>query len=89
VNGITSKNKVFLQLSWRKGAEDSRILGFKGLFSKSFILAIRILSFCSMIGTPLTGGNINRTFSSLRSKYLIRLVNMDVEITYTNSAQLS
>jgi hypothetical protein len=55
---------VLLQFSWRRGAEDSRIQGFKDLFSNSFILAIRILSFSSilagMLATALIGGNIKQ-----------------------------
>jgi hypothetical protein len=41
-----------------------RFQGFKGLFSNSFILAIRILSFFSilagMLATALVGGNIKQ-----------------------------
>jgi len=38
---------VLLQFSWRRGAKDSRGQGFKGLFSKDFISAVRTFpTFC-------------------------------------------
>jgi hypothetical protein len=40
--------EVFLQFGWRKGSKDSRIQGFKGLFSKDFISAFNILSIFAM-----------------------------------------
>jgi len=35
--------KVLLQFSWRRGSKDSRGQGFKGLFSKDFISALKTL----------------------------------------------
>ena len=39
---------VLLQFSWRRGAKDSRGLGFKGLFSKEFTIAFNILSILAL-----------------------------------------
>jgi hypothetical protein len=40
---------VLLQFNWRRGSKDSRIQGFKGLFSKDFISAFNILSISEML----------------------------------------
>jgi hypothetical protein len=42
------KRTVYYQFSWRRGFEDSRGQGFKGLFSKDFISAFNILSISAM-----------------------------------------
>ena len=39
---------VLLQFSWRRGSKDSRGQGFKGLFSKDFIIAVNTLSIPAM-----------------------------------------
>ena len=40
---------VLLLISWEKGFKDSRIQGFKGLFSKDFINALSILAVIACI----------------------------------------
>ncbi len=39
---------ILLQFSWRRGSKDSRGQGFKGLFSKDFIIAFNIFSISAM-----------------------------------------
>ena len=53
---------VLLQISWRKGFEDSRGQGFKGLFSIDFVNSFSIHSlFFNLSATPL--------YSSIGSRY--------------------
>jgi hypothetical protein len=76
----------------RGGSPVSRIQGFKVLFSNSFTLAIPILSFSSILAGMLAsapiGGYIKQNLFFFVDKYGIRLVNVDANITYRNSAQL-
>ena len=44
---------VLLQFSWRRGSEDSRGQGFKGLLYKDFISVFNILSFSTVSSSSL------------------------------------
>jgi len=71
---------VLLQISWRRGSKDSRVQGFKCLFSKEFISAFNVHSISAMSFFVVPNSPLSMKLkSSVNNIYSLQFTNRTIK----------